>query len=152
MKVFHLKVVYWLQTYSQELWLRFGDWEGRIYKWSASTHEVTDVVSVLGRLVVMGSWKVHICMKENSREILIQWKYQWMLWFPKEKTLIFFPVCNGNFKSDRRVPIKILSQTRKSHYKLLFLLLRNWIFIRVEYKLFLFAYLSFLMQIRIFLF
>ena len=53
--------------------------------------------SILGRVVVMGSWKVHICMKENSTEILIQWKYQWMLWFLKEKTLIFFPVCNGNF-------------------------------------------------------
>lgn len=54
--------------------------------------------------------------------------------------------------SDRCVPIKMLSQTRKSDYKLLFLFLRNLIFIRVEYKLFLFAYLSFLMQIRIFLF
>lgn len=32
------------------------------------------------------------------------------------------------FKSDRCVPIKIFSQTRKSHYKLPFLLLRNLIF------------------------
>lgn len=42
----------------------------------------------------------------------------------------------GTLSLDSNVPIKILSQPKKSHYKLFFLFLRNLTFTEVEYKLF----------------